>query len=305
LSPDRYHPLSSHQQWLNDLSKNHRNVQLEEIGRSFEGRPLLLMKICHTGKCGNKPVYWIDAGIHAREWIGPAVLAYFTEKLVSDKPKYKRLRRMYDWYVLTIVNPDGYQETWAGEKEWRKNRNNVSKRMCGEEYGTDLNRNFGYFWSDNRLSVTDPCSGNYHGDSAFSEPETRAIRDVLWKRKGDVKVFCSIHSKGEKIIIPWGHNNDVFDKSRKILKVLEHGRRAMGERGPHYTIGNVMQAFGTFVHGGSPNWAAGRLGARIPFVIEMVRGGGPRNPAEDQILSEAETFRRFTEAVAIKALDIT
>ena len=79
LSPDRYHPLSSHQQWLNDLSKNHRNVQLEEIGRSFEGRPLLLMKICHTGKCGNKPVYWIDAGIHAREWIGPAVLAYFTE----------------------------------------------------------------------------------------------------------------------------------------------------------------------------------------------------------------------------------
>ena len=44
---------------------------------------------------------------------------------------------------------------------------------------------------------------------------------------------------------------------------------------------------------------------RIPFVIEMVRGGGPRNPAEDQILSEAETFRRFTEAVAIKALDIT
>ena len=80
LSPDRYHPLSSHQQWLYDLSKNHRNIQLEEIGRSFEGRPLLLMKICHTGKCGNKPVYWIDAGIHAREWIGAAVLASFTEE---------------------------------------------------------------------------------------------------------------------------------------------------------------------------------------------------------------------------------
>ena len=43
---------------------------------------------------------------------------------------------------------------------------------------------------------------------------------------------------------------------------------------------------------------------RIPFVIEMVRGDGPRNPPEDQIISEAETFRRFTEAVAIKALDL-
>ena len=79
LPPDRYHPLSSHQQWLYDFSKNHQNVKLEEIGRSFEGRPLLLMKICHNRKCGHKPVYWIDAGIHAREWIGPAVLPYFTE----------------------------------------------------------------------------------------------------------------------------------------------------------------------------------------------------------------------------------
>lgn len=62
--------------------------------------------------------------------------------------------------------------------------------VCEYEYGTDLNRfaecankiihkdsrNFGYFWTDTRRSVTDPCSGNYHGDYAFSEPESRAIR---------------------------------------------------------------------------------------------------------------------------------
>ena len=37
----------------------------------------------------------------------------------------------------------------------------------------------------------------------------------------------------------------------------------------------------------------------------MVKGGGPRNPPEDKIIIEAETFRRFTEAVAMKALDMT
>ena len=47
---------------------------------------------------------------------------------------------------------------------------------------------------------------------------------MLWKRRGDVKVFCSIHSQGEKIIIPWGHNNNVFDKTGKIVEVLEYGR---------------------------------------------------------------------------------
>ena len=142
LSPNKYHPLSAHQEWLKEINKNHPNVQLETIGKSFEGRDILLLKICNFKKCGQRPVYWIDAGIHAREWIGPAVLTFFVEvkiiictnmikyikylssgiidclvqKLVSDTPQYKRLRREYDWYVLTIVNPDGYLETWLGDK---------------------------------------------------------------------------------------------------------------------------------------------------------------------------------------------
>ena len=49
-------------------------------------------------------------------------------------------------------------------------------------------RNFGYYWSDRRRSVTDPCSGNYHGEYAFSEPETRAIRvGALIKKLEEVR----------------------------------------------------------------------------------------------------------------------
>ena len=115
----------------------------------------------------------------------------------------------------------------------------------------------------------------------------------------------------------------------------------MGERSSNYTIGNVMQAFGTvspknlnddkldseayfsnlslstvvLQTGRQGGWEQSNITIkdlivyyqnlfRIPFVIEMVRGDGPRNPPEEQIIYEAETFRRFTEAVAIKALDI-
>ena len=85
LSPDKYHPLSAHQEWLKEIKKNHRNVQLETIGKSFEGRDILLLKICKNRKCGQRPVYWIDAGIHAREWIGPAVLTYFVEVTNNNK----------------------------------------------------------------------------------------------------------------------------------------------------------------------------------------------------------------------------
>ena len=41
------------------------------------------------------------------------------------------------------------------------------------QFGVDLNRNFGYLWSNNGTGV---CEAQYPGDQPFSEPETRAIR---------------------------------------------------------------------------------------------------------------------------------
>ena len=48
--------------------------KVEEIGRTYEDRALLLLKVC-DGQCGAAPLFWLDAGLHAREWIGPAVLS--------------------------------------------------------------------------------------------------------------------------------------------------------------------------------------------------------------------------------------
>jgi hypothetical protein len=43
-----------------------------------------------------------------------------------------------------------------------------------------LKRNYGYnFGYDNLGSSNDPCADTYRGPSAFSEPETAAIRDLL------------------------------------------------------------------------------------------------------------------------------
>ena len=50
--------------------------KVEEIGRSHEARPILLLKICPNRKCGARPAIWFDSGIHGREWIGPAVMSF-------------------------------------------------------------------------------------------------------------------------------------------------------------------------------------------------------------------------------------
>ena len=95
LEWDRYHPLEDFDQFLFDLEHNFSPsvkvsqrssreaskryfCQLEEVGRTHEDRPILLLKVC-AGQCGGREVFWLDAGLHPREWIGPAVLAYLAK----------------------------------------------------------------------------------------------------------------------------------------------------------------------------------------------------------------------------------
>lgn len=51
----------------------------------------------------------------------------------------------------------------------------------GVEMGVDLNRNYGVDWKLNLASKAsrDPCYEFQAGKEAFSEPETRAIRDFM------------------------------------------------------------------------------------------------------------------------------
>lgn len=59
-------------------------VQVQPIGTTHEGRQIPLIKI-GTGQPGIKPAIWIDGGIHAREWISPAVVLYMIEQVRMGK----------------------------------------------------------------------------------------------------------------------------------------------------------------------------------------------------------------------------
>lgn len=52
--------------------------------------------------------------------------------------------------------------------------NNKDCSQGGISAGVDLNRNYGYHYSDN-FEGNDPCSEEYRGAYAFSEPETQAV----------------------------------------------------------------------------------------------------------------------------------
>jgi len=97
-------------------------------------------------------------------------VTYVIDYLVENSEKLDT-----DYYILPVVNPDGYEYSFTSERLWRKNRRKVSSVNCS---GVDLNRNFGYRWGGKGTS-RNVCHDTYSGTGPFSEPETDAIRNFF------------------------------------------------------------------------------------------------------------------------------
>lgn len=56
-----------------------QRVQIETIGWSTERRELKAFKIGNpSNEVAQKPLIWLDGGIHAREWISPATVLFIS-----------------------------------------------------------------------------------------------------------------------------------------------------------------------------------------------------------------------------------
>ncbi len=71
--------------------------------------------------------------------------------------------------------------------------------------GVDANRNFGYHWGEIGATKNNPCSNVYAGPKAFSEPETRAMKEYVEWRIPRLKLYLSFHSYGQIWLGAWGY----------------------------------------------------------------------------------------------------
>jgi len=121
-------------------------VEVLDIGRSVEGRKLLVAKVGFAADY-QKPAVFVEGGIHAREWISPATVTYLIRSLVEGSEDVDRdILNTFDFFFLPVMNPDGYEYTFTNNRMWRKNRSqkNVVAQLFGRCVGVDLNRNFGF-----------------------------------------------------------------------------------------------------------------------------------------------------------------
>lgn len=103
----RYHKLPEIEAWLDGVLDAYPDVtEGFEVGKSYEGRTIRGLKISY--KSGNPGVF-IESNIHANEWITSATCTWFINELLSSDDKQVRdMAENHDWYIVPLLNVDGF-----------------------------------------------------------------------------------------------------------------------------------------------------------------------------------------------------
>jgi PKD repeat protein len=177
-----------------------------------QNRPIYSVRISdnpNTDESGEPKVLY-TAIHHAREPMSLMETVFYMWYLLenygtNDEVTY--LVNNTQMYFVPCINPDGYvyNETTNpnGGGMWRKNRRNNGNGT----FGVDLNRNYSYGWGTTGTS-TNTNNETYCGPSAFSEPETQAMRWLV--QNNDFEMAFNAHTYAEDILFPIGTTTAEF-----------------------------------------------------------------------------------------------
>ncbi|XP_052061862.1 carboxypeptidase B-like [Mytilus californianus] len=251
--------------YLHEVAAVSNRAQLHTAGKSYENKTIEYLKIS-TG--GSKKAIFINGGLHAREWISPAVVLYLINQLAlnpSNNPVIDSILEKLDWYFLPVVNPDVYEYSSTTDRLWRKNRQPPPSGSC---IGVDLNRNFGFNWNPAIGGSTYPCSEMYAGTKALTAPESAAVGKLMRDIHCHTIAYLDIHAYGQMWLWPWGYTANVLPSDLEDLKhYAKVGANAISKKyNTKFIIGGDATDLSA---GGVDDYAKGVAGIQYSYTVEL------------------------------------
>ncbi|KPL16884.1 MAG: peptidase, partial [Bacteroides sp. SM23_62] len=114
LTFNEYHSANVIYTWLERWAAKYPDlVDLYEVGKSFEGRPIMQITITNkrTGKDTDKPAAYFEGGMHTVEVTGSECALYLAYHLLEKYGKDHDITHLLDTktiYIKPINNPDGH-----------------------------------------------------------------------------------------------------------------------------------------------------------------------------------------------------
>lgn len=247
--------------FLNDIDYLvFKGLKRREIGLSALGNPIVAIET------GNRPDVIITGGIHARENI-----SVFAAMMVA----FSALRNgINNLAVIPLLNPDGALLVEKGAffegSEWLS-------ELCNGDFSywkananaVDLNVNFDAEFGRGKQNVFAPAPQNYVGPYAFSEPETRAIRDYTLELMPALTL--SFHSSGREIYWFFGQSAALAERDRAVAQ-------AFSEITGYARIDSDLGSAG-----GYKDWCISKLGiTALTFELSVGKHPLPESAYDDE-----------------------
>jgi len=296
-----YHSYDEVTTWLQEVVSNYPTLAtLVDIGKTYEGRTQWAIKL--TSRTGsNKPILFIDAAIHAREWITVATVTYWIDQLVTNYgrvPEYTTLLDELEIIILPIVNVDGYVYSWTRDRMWRKTRRPNPGTTC---VGTDPNRNWDFHWGETGASPN-PCSETFFGASPFSEACVANLAKYLTSLGPNLKGYIAVHAYSQLWMTPWGWTSQLpRDFQLQNSLSIASTRALTAVYGTRYVTGPISTTIYP-ASGSSVDWTYGVLNVVFSCTPELRDLGQygfllPPNQIKPSGIETSEAFNVFANAL--------
>ncbi|KAJ3027802.1 UNVERIFIED_CONTAM: hypothetical protein HDU68_003085 [Siphonaria sp. JEL0065] len=272
----------------------------ETIGATRSGLtiPALTLHYNHpsnieTGAIDLRPHVVLMAQVQPREVLSLVTLLGVVDKLVdvasdasstslNDDPILGALKAVRI-VVVPIVNPEGFEELRlnypTAKEDIMKNGAPGCQGGNVSTNGVNLGHNWDFEWNYPVISsddYTDPCNPSYRGPEPFSEPETRALRDLILKTTPKtVLIIHSHHTSPEsRLIVPFMFHKSTFlttnstpantklkllsDPDIETYKTLTEGMQAVFKEEDAsrsgYSVGTSWETIGKTISGSDLDW---------------------------------------------------
>lgn len=147
LTFDRYHSADVMYTWLRRWAERHPDlVELYEVGRSYEGRPILQLTLTNTktGPAVEKPAAYFEGGRHSGEVSGSESVLWLAQHLIENYGNDPAITRLLDTRTIHLRpqnNPDGgnlYLHTAIANRSSVRPVDNDGDGLLDEDEADDL-----------------------------------------------------------------------------------------------------------------------------------------------------------------------
>ncbi|HEY0525931.1 MAG TPA: M14 family metallopeptidase [Stellaceae bacterium] len=267
-----YHSPESLNDDMSALAAAHPDIaELRTIGASVQNRPILALRLGLRRNSEHKVLF---VGCHhAREWISVEVPFRLARHLLdhAEEAEVATWLSGGEIWIAPMVNPDGHAFTRdrsdPENRLWRKNRRDNGDGTTG----VDPNRNYDFQWGtlDIDTSSKTPGAETYIGPRAFSEPESKAVADLVDAQK--FRGVVTYHSYSQLILHPWGYTRTPIANHADHERLAGLGRQmAKSVKSVHGRVYVPEQASKLYpTAGDTTDWAYGKH--QIPAITIELR----------------------------------